>query len=119
MSLKEGCLSNCKCQGECGGVKCKNVKKIKRVSWKRGSHPLTSSSTKKPIEKKAATGSLNALEFLFFFCIVKYTISKDLCFNCEQISYLYNEIVDLILQHDTLLFLPIKTHLRGRIRTLY
>ena len=122
MSLKGECSSNCKCQGECGGVKCKNDNttpkkstKNQRMSWKRGSHPITSSPTKKPIEKKATTGSLNALEFFVLFSIVKYAISKDLCFNCEQISNFYNEIADLLLQHDTLMFLPIETHSQGEL----
>lgn len=118
ITINSECSSWCKCLGKCGDVQCKkNItssnksSKKNRSPWKRGKHPIVSTPTKG--FKKAArteTGSLNELECLVIFAIVKYVMTKGLNYTSEEISQLYNEIVEFITQHESLMLLPISSH---------
>ena len=70
---------------------------------------LTPTETPKKTES-IETGLLNALEYFVTFAIVKYVVLKGLSDSYEEISVLYNEIIELINGHESLMLLAILPH---------
>lgn len=90
--------------------------KKKRASWKRGHHPITSTPPKKT--ESSETGPLNTLEYFVIFAIINYAMSKGLGYSHEQIFQLYNEIVELITEHESLMLLPISLHSQRELENI-
>ncbi len=124
IALRAECSSKCKCRGNCGGVECKKniatdqpLKKTKK-SWIRGQHPIKSPAKSQKKTANSENGPLNVLEYLVIFAIVNYAMSMGLSYSYEQLSQLYNEIVELINEHENLMLLPISPHTQKEVENI-